>query len=243
MQRHTNLKLMLGVAALTTLFGATSVYAQAGKDASGMSKENQAGQMNSSGQSGTSNAASSSGSSGAADTASGSGKSASGKALSKSDQNMMRDMAYANLSEIEAAKVAQSQSNNDQVKTFAKKMIDDHTQAQQELTQLAQSKGVTLPTEPDHKHMAEVKKMSAMQGDKFDKMYMQQGGMTDHRDTHRLLSKVQQSASDPDLKALATKMTPIVDQHMTMAQDIHSGKGSASGASGTSGTGAAGSTK
>jgi putative membrane protein len=240
MQRHTNLKLMLGVAALTTLFGATSVYAQAGKDASGMSKESQAGQMNSSGQSGTSGAASSSGSSGTADTASGSGKSASGKALSKSDQNMMRDMAYANLSEIEAAKVAQSQSNNDQVKTFAKKMIDDHTQAQQELTQLAQSKGVTLPTEPDHKHMAEVKKMSAMQG---DKMYIQQGGMTDHRDTHRLLSKVQQSASDPDLKALATKMTPIVDQHMTMAQDIHSGKSSASGASGTSGTGAAGSTK
>ncbi|WP_136414382.1 DUF4142 domain-containing protein [Noviherbaspirillum sp.] len=154
----------------------------------------------------------------------------------------MRDIAYSNLAEIEAAKVAQNKTKSDQVKTFAQKMIDDHTQSQKELEQLAQSKGVTLPTEPDRKHQAELKKLSALEGDKFDKQYMSKGGVGDHRKTDNMLKKAEQRAKDPDLKALVAKIKPTVDEHLTMAKDISSGKstasGSSSGKSGTSSSGA-----
>ncbi|WP_247869486.1 DUF4142 domain-containing protein [Herbaspirillum sp. ST 5-3] len=264
MQERNKLNRLLGVAALAMLFGGTSVYAQStAPDASGMTKENKSGKMSPTGQNETSSAKppssapssssssssdkaspSSSGSSGtsASDTSGSAGKSASGTSLSKADQNLMRDIAYSNLAEIEAAKVAQNKTKSDQVKTFAQKMIDDHTQSQKELEQLAQSKGVTLPTEPDRKHQAELKKLSALEGDKFDKQYMSKGGVGDHRKTDNMLKKAEQRAKDPDLKALVAKIKPTVDEHLTMAKDISSGKstasGSSSGKSGTSSSGA-----
>jgi putative membrane protein len=163
-------------------------------------------------------------------------KSTSSKSLSRADQEVLRDIAQSNLAEIEAAKLALSQSKNDQVKSFAQKMIDDHTQAQKDVEQLAQAKGVTLPTEPDSKHKAAAKKLSSLEGDKFDKQYMSQGGLSDHRETHRLLERAQSRASDPDVKALVAKIEPVVNQHLTMAQDVTGAKTSASGSSGSMGS-------
>ncbi|HEY0844183.1 MAG TPA: DUF4142 domain-containing protein [Noviherbaspirillum sp.] len=213
------------------------------KDSAGLTQENKSGQMSPTGQNETSSVAPASGaSSTAGQSASGAsdssaGKSASGK-LSKADQNLMREMAYANLAEIETGKIALNQSKNEEVRNFAQKMIDDHTQAQKELEQLAQSKGVTLPTEPDKKHQAAAKKLSALEGDKFDKQYMSQGGMRDHRNTHKLLERAQKRATDADVKSLAAKMEPIVSQHLTLARDVTSTKNTASGSMGSAGTSA-----
>lgn len=219
MQQRKNLNRMLGIAVLATLFGGTSVvHAQSSSSSA-------------SGQGATSSAQPGGGSASAS-----AGKDAGAKALSKADQNLMREMAYSNLAEIETGKIALSQSKNDQVRSFAQKMIDDHTQAQKELEQLAQAKGVTLPTEPNRKHQAAAKKMSALEADKFDKQYIAKGGLSDHRNTHRLLERAQTRASDPDLKALATKMTPIVSQHLTMAQEVSGAKASTSGSMGPAGT-------
>lgn len=219
-QRHI-LNRMLGIAVLAMLFGASSVQAQSG------STSGSAGQGASSAQSGGANAVA--------------GKEAGAKSLSKSDQNIMREMAMSNLAEIETGKIALNQSKNDQVRNFAQKMIDDHQQSQKELEQLAQAKGVTLPTEPDKKHQAAAKKLSALEGDKFDKQYLKQGGLSDHRNTHRLLQRAQTRATDPDIKALAAKMEPIVNQHLTLAQDVSSAKSATSGSQGPAGTSASGS--
>lgn len=215
MHQRPILNRMLGIAVLAMLFGASSVQAQSGST-SGSADQG----ASSSAQSGSASA---------------------GKSLSKSDQNIMREMAMSNLAEIEAGKIALSQSKNDQVRNFAQKMIDDHQQSQQELEQLAQAKGVTLPTEPDKKHQAAAKKLSALEGDKFDKQYLKQGGFNDHRNTHKLLQRAQTRATDPDLKALAAKMEPIVNQHLTLAQDVSNAKQSASGSQGPAGTSASGS--
>lgn len=207
MEKKLTAHRLIGVAALAMMFGAASVNAQSTSSAQG-----------SSGSSAQSSGASSD-------------KSAKGGQLSKAEQNMMRDMAYSNISEVAAAKLALEKSQSDQVKAYAQKMIDDHTQAQTELEKLAQAKGVTLPTEPDTKHKAAAKAMSALQGEKFDKMYMAQAGNRDHQNTHKLLMKAQKEAKDPDLKAHVAKVMPIVDQHLVMAKDLNSKKNSVAGGS------------
>jgi len=210
MQKSKNLHCLAGAAALALLFGGTNAMAQAS----------------------TSTQPETSGASSSQSQTSGASAQQSGKStLSRADQNIMRDLAQANLSEIETGKVALQKSNNDQVKTYAQKMIDDHTQAQKDLEQLAQAKGVTLPTEPDNKHQSELKKLSSLEGEKFDKRYLSQGGLSDHRNTHRLLERAQSRATDPDLKALVSKVEPVVSQHLTMAKDLQSGKSSTSGSS------------
>jgi putative membrane protein len=221
------LKQVFEISALVFTFGTTAVHAQADKSAPG--------------------AASSAPQAGSSATTA--APTAPGKAMSKSDQQMMRDIAQANLSEIEAGKTALSKSSNSQVKSFAQRMIDDHTKASQEVQQLAQAKGVTLPTEPDSKHKAMVQKLSGLSGDAFDRRYMEQAGVSDHKKTHALLKRVQAKASDPDLKQLAAKTLPTVDDHLSMAQQLHGGKaastgsGSGSSGSGTSGSGTSGSSK
>jgi putative membrane protein len=139
--------------------------------------------------------------------------------VASGDQKMMRDIAHSNLSEIAAGKLALEKSQSDDVKSFAQKMIDDHTKAQQELETLADSKGVKLPTEPDAKHKALAKAMSGLKGEAFDKRYLKQGGLNDHEKTHKLLTRVQDKAKDADLKAYAAKTIAAVDQHLTLAQE------------------------
>ena len=139
--------------------------------------------------------------------------------VTSGDQKMMRDIAHANLSEIAAGKLALEKSQSDDVKSFAQKMIDDHTKAQQELQTLADGKGVKLPAEPDAKHKAMAKMMSALKGDAFDKRYLKQGGLNDHENAHKLLERVEAKAKDADLQAYAAKTITAVDQHLSLAEE------------------------
>jgi putative membrane protein len=183
----------------------------------------------SSGASGKSGNSSDSGT--AAGTAGGSSAAAGGKAsgtLSAADRKMVRDLAAANLAEIETAKLAQSKASSDQVRSFAQKMIDDHTKAQDQVQQLAQAKGVQLPTAPDAKHQAAMKKLSALSGNAFDRQYMSKAGLSDHREAHRLVARISSRAHDADVKALGTTLLPTIDQHLQMAQQMQ-GKGSQQG--------------
>lgn len=146
--------------------------------------------------------------------------SAKGDAVSRKDQKMMRDMARANIAEIEAGQLALTNSQDEQVKAFAQKMVDDHTKAQKELQQLAESKGVKLPTKPDAKHQALVKTLGGLSGEQFDRLYMAQGGLADHKKAHRMLQRAQSGATDQDVKALAEKTQPVVEEHLNMAQQL-----------------------
>ena len=162
-------------------------------------------------------------------TASGTG---TGK-LSRSDQKMIMSMAQYDLAEIEMARLAQSKSQNEQVKTFAQQMIDDHTKALAEVQQVAQARGITLPTELDRKHRALADKLGALSGDAFDRAYMAQAGVADHKKNHSMLRSAQSKAKDPDVKALAARTLPVVDQHLNSAQQLH--KSTAQVRSGTQG--------
>ena len=245
------MKGVLGVSAVAALFAALAVQAQSGTGtASGAAGTGQSTSGQSTGQSGAgqsgagqsgagqgasgqsgSQAGTQSGAQAGSSTASGSGSSA---ALGKADQKMIKDMAMANLAEIEAGRMAQTKSQSEQVKNFAQQMIDDHTRALTEVQQLAQSKGVALPTELDRTHKRASEKMAALSGEAFDRAYMKQSGLADHKKTHSLLQQAQSRAKDPDVKALAARTAPIVDQHLNSAQQLH--KDTARGSSGSRGS-------
>lgn len=150
-------------------------------------------------------------------TASGSGATS----LNTADRRLVLNMAQANMAEIEAGRLAQSKSQNEQVKNFAQQMIDDHTKALEDVRQLAQAKGVTLPTELDRMHKAKANRMQALSGDAFDRAYLAQAGVADHKKSHDMLQKAQSRARDPDVKALAARTLPVVDQHLSTVQQLH----------------------
>lgn len=144
--------------------------------------------------------------------------SGTGTMVARDDIKMMSDLAHANFAEIETGKMALEKSQSAPVKKFAQQMIDDHTAALQELQTLAQAKGVKLPEGTDVKHKTMAAALKVMSGTGFDSQYMKRVGVNDHQQTLQLLQKVQKSAKDPELKAMATKMLPTVQHHLEMAQ-------------------------
>lgn len=69
-----------------------------------------------------------------------------------------------------------------------------------------------------------------MSGDEFNRSYMAQAGVSDHKKVHSMLQKSESRAKDPDVKALAAKMLPTVEQHLNSAQQMQGKGGAAKGA-------------
>lgn len=141
-------------------------------------------------------------------------------ALGKTDRKAIMDMAMANMAEVEMGKMAQSKGTSEEVKAYGQQMIDDHGKALSEVQALAQAKGVTLPTALDAKHRKEADALDAMSGAAFDKAYMKRAGVRDHQTVHGKLTNIESSARDPDVKAMATKMKPVVQQHLNSARQM-----------------------
>jgi len=160
---------------------------------------------------------------------------ASAAKLTAADRKAITDMGMSNMAEVEMGKLAQSKSQNAEVKAFAQKMIDDHGKALTEVQTLAQSKGVTLPTELDAKHKAMSDRLSKLSGDSFDKTYVKQGGVGAHKETLTKLQAASKGAKDPEVKAQVDKTIPVVQEHLKHAEQLAQGKSGSTGNSGAAG--------
>jgi putative membrane protein len=140
--------------------------------------------------------------------------------LQRADRGMLRDIAQANLAEVATGKLALEKSQNAEVRKFAQSMVDDHSAALQDVGHLARAKSLRLPEEPDLKHKTTMKAMQALDGERFDKLYVSQAGVGDHRKTRELLQKTQTGAKDADLRALAEKLLPVVERHLAHAEQM-----------------------
>jgi putative membrane protein len=126
--------------------------------------------------------------------------------------------AQDGMAEVELGKLALSKSNNDDVKQFAQKMVDEHGQANQQLLSIAKSKGLTVPTSLDAKHEAMVKSLSAKSGTAFDRAYAQHMA-TGHANAVALFESASKS-SDPELAAFAQKTLPTLQEHEQLANNL-----------------------
>jgi putative membrane protein len=95
--------------------------------------------------------------------------------FSKSDEKLVVQLAQATMTQINSAKLAEEKSKNEQVKILAKKLMDDHIKALDELKQLALAKGMTLPTEVDRQQKLLENRLTSLSGEKFDKQYVAHG--------------------------------------------------------------------
>src|SRR5687767_11262035 len=74
-------------------------------------------------------------------------KNKQGGSATLNDSDFVRRVVASNRAEIELGQMAVTKAASADVKQFAQRMIDDHTKANTELTQLAQSKGWSLPAD------------------------------------------------------------------------------------------------
>jgi len=81
-------------------------------------------------------------------------------------------MTIANLAEVQLGKMASEKASNSDVKAFGQMMVQDHTQANNELKQIASQLKVQPTTQLDQKHKDLSDKLSKLNGAAFDREYI-----------------------------------------------------------------------
>ena len=123
----------------------------------------------------------------------------------------MKNAAKGGMEEVEMGKMAEQQGQSTDVKNFGKRMVTDHTMANNELMQLAAGKKFTLP-----KEKTKVEKFNAAT---FDKEYMADM-VKDHQKDLAEFQNEAKNGSDPDLKAWAAKTSEMVKKHLALAKSV-----------------------
>lgn len=138
--------------------------------------------------------------------------------ISKKDHEFLNKAAVGGLYEVAAGKLAQEKAATQGVKSYAATLVKDHDAANEELKSLAGSKGVTLPTALPAARQSRLDKLSKAKN--FDKEFVKEIGLDDHKTDIALFERASKSADDGDIKAFATKTLPVLKTHHEQANGL-----------------------
>ncbi|OUL24225.1 DUF305 domain-containing protein [Nostoc sp. T09] len=135
------------------------------------------------------------------------------------DTDFMTKAAQSDLTEIQTSQLALRKSRNKAVRSYARQMIQHHTASSKKLAAIAKAKNFTLPKDigPDNKAL--LTKLQSLSGNNFNQAYMQ-GQTLAHQKTLAEYQRYLQQGQDQDLIGFANQISPLVAQHLQMAQKM-----------------------
>ena len=139
----------------------------------------------------------------AADTTSTGG----GSSLSEKDKTFMKKAAKGGMMEVTMGQVAEQKAQSDDVKSFGKRMVTDHSKANDELKSIASKKGIQLPSKEHNAKWTS------------DKAYMDMM-VKDHEKDLAEFKEEATGGSDPDVKKFADDTAKVVQEHLDQAKEI-----------------------
>lgn len=147
------------------------------------------------------------------------GRAGPASGLSPQERLFVEKAASAGFAEVAMGKLAQEKASNEQVEEFAEIMVRDHGEANEELEQLADNKGMKLPGQPEAQHRQSMQHLEKLSGAEFDRAYIRQM-MNNHEIAIADYEQQSRQGQDIALKSFATKNLLILREHLRMAQTI-----------------------
>jgi putative membrane protein len=135
------------------------------------------------------------------------------------DRMFVENALKGGMAEVQLGQLALQKSNNDDVKQFAQRMIDDHTKLGDQMKPVAQQIGVKMPDGPSKKDKATMAKLQALSGDAFDKAYIKDM-VKDHKTDLNDFKMEAQNGSNPAVKDAANQGSQLISQHLQMIEQI-----------------------
>jgi putative membrane protein len=142
-------------------------------------------------------------------------------AVSKKDQQFFTKAAGGGMFEVEAGKLAQSKGQSEGVNSFGAMLEKDHGAANDELKALAAKKGATLPSAVPADMQKKLDKLGKAKD--FDKDFIKEVGLADHKKDIAMFEKTSKGADDADVKAFASKTLPTLKTHLGHAESLKKG--------------------
>jgi len=136
--------------------------------------------------------------------------------LSLGDKDFAVLAAQGGMAEVALGNLAQQQGSSPKVKDFGKKLADDHSKANDELTQIASREGITLPSGMDTKQQQAVERFSKLSGAQFDREFLKDA-VNDYTEDIEEFKKEVSQGTDPALRDFASKHVSVLHDHLEMA--------------------------
>jgi putative membrane protein len=134
-------------------------------------------------------------------------------------EDFIKEAAMSDMTEIEAAKIAQQKGNAEE-KKFAEAMLTDHTKTSAELKSMVPDNlKAAIPAALDDASQSKIAKLRDAKADNFASEYdpMQ---VSAHKDAVSLFERYANGGDNPKLKDWAGKTLPALKHHLEMAQTM-----------------------
>lgn len=140
--------------------------------------------------------------------------------VSAADSVFLIQAAQNGQAEVQVGRLALDKTQNRDVKTFAQRMVDEHSAWAAELGALAAAKGVKLPEEASAAQKGDINQLATADSYHFDRRYAEAMGVHAHEETIALFQRAASSADDPEVRAFAAKILPMLQFHLQMARGL-----------------------
>jgi predicted outer membrane protein/sporulation protein YlmC with PRC-barrel domain len=137
-----------------------------------------------------------------------------------SAEQFVREAANSGMFEIQSSQLAEQKAHDPRIKQFGQQMVQDHTNADNQLKAIAQKdKNLQVPDSLDQEHQQKLQQLQEANGTQFDQLYARMQ-LDAHQKAVSLFQNFAQSGDDPQLKQFAQKTLPALEQHLQMAQTL-----------------------
>ena len=146
------------------------------------------------------------------------------------DPQIAHIVVTANQVDIDAGKLAKSQSKNKEIDKFAQQMITDHTGVNQQAVALAKKLKVKPEENDTSRNLKKggdenIARLKKLKGQEFDKAYVDQE-VSYHQAVLDAIDKtLLPSAKNAELKELITKVRPAIQAHLDHAKHLQADLG------------------
>ena len=122
--------------------------------------------------------------------------------------------------EVQLGQLAQEKSQSSDVKQFAQKMVNDHSQmADKWLKPVAKQLDVSEPKGPSKKDKKEIARLQGLSGADFDREYITMM-VKDHQQDLKEFRNEADAAQDQNVKQIAQQGSKIIEQHLQLIEQI-----------------------
>lgn len=135
------------------------------------------------------------------------------------DRLFVKLLGMGNAGEVAAGRLADGRARHAGVKTFARRMVDDHGAAARRLEAVAKPLSLPVPAEPDPDQKAAQARLEGLNGAAFDAAYLQ-AQLVDHQKAVILLHWVIANGQDAGLQSFAKETLPAVQDHLRHVQSL-----------------------
>jgi putative membrane protein len=210
------MNMITGVAALALVFGAAPAFAQYG-GSSGTTRQPQGRQQDST-------------------TSQDNTDTNSANTKSSPDENFAKKAAQGGMAEVKLGQLAEQKGSSPEVKNFGRRMVQDHSKANNELKDVTSKENIPLPNEMDKSDQATYDRLSKLSGDAFDRAYARDM-VKDHSKDVSEFQKEAKNGKDESIKNFAAQTLPTLQNHLDQARQMEQAVNQSSSNGNTSGTG------